>query len=644
MTSSEKTPANSAQRIFQQIFHAAPHPALVSRMEDGCIVDVNESCLRILGYERDAIIGRTSADVGLFANLEERDSIIKRLAQDGAVRDVVIHTRAQSGSIHPLRVSVERLDINDSPLILWLAEDITARSKLDAQLALTAKRWRSTFDAIEEMVVIFDPDRNVLDANRAMRELIGTEEIAGRSCYDVFNGRLDSLANAADLDVFASGMTVQLAVQEASMGNRWFDLHAYACNDDADHMYQVVVIVRDITERRQLEDQLRHAQKMEAVGRLAGGVAHDFNNLLTAITGYSELILSRLKADDPMRMEVEEIKSAGDRAASLTSQLLAFGRKQMLQPTDVCINDLLKDMNHILSRMMGENVELTMNLAPDLGNVRADPVQLQQVFINLAVNARDAMAEGGEVEILTANVDFQTPTPRDAGTIRPGNYISLAMRDSGAGMDEVTRTHLFEPFYTTKQDGEGLGLGLSTVYGIVKQSGGHVDVESELDKGTTFTVYLPRIMEANNMSSDSRSVANSLRGTETILLVEDEDAVRKLASTILRSHGYRVIEAEGGVEALRICRLHQGDIHLLLSDVVLPRVSGPSVAERMVDFKPGTKVLFMSGYTEESSLLKSILKKDAAFLPKPFTPEALAAKVREVLDAPLSTEDKELDI
>ena len=488
-------------------------------------------------------------------------------------------------------------------------------------------------DAIDDMVVILHPDHTLAHVNRAMRNLLGTDKLIGRSCHDVFRDKIHTLANPADLEVFTTGAPVRLEVREPGLGGRWLHLNAYPDKDDAGNVRQVVVIVRDITKHKLLEEQLRHAQKMETVGRLAGGVAHDFNNLLTTINGHSELAHSRLDRDDPLQEQISEIRKAGERAASLVSQLLAFSRKQMRRPEPVDLKELINNMPNVLAPILGDAIRLKIHVPSDLGRVRADPGQIRQIITNLAANSRDAMPSGGDLTITTANVNRTEPFNRPAFQTKPGPYVAITVRDTGVGMDETTRAHLFEPFYTTKDSGRGAGLGLATVYAIVKQSGGHIDVESEPPKGAVVTVYLPRIMEAEDMPADPTTHTDPLRGTETILLVEDEDAVRKLAGTILRGYGYHVIEADNGVEALRICRLHQEPIHLLLSDVVLPRVSGPSVAERMVDFKPDTRILFMSGYTEESGLLQTILKQEAAFIPKPFTPDALAAKVREVLDA-----------
>lgn len=371
---------------------------------------------------------------------------------------------------------------------------------------------------------------------------------------------------------------------------------------------------------------------MEAVGRLAGGVAHDFNNLLTAISGHAQILLEDLPADDPARADIEEISRAADRAADLTRQLLAFSRKQMLRPQVLDPNALIGEIQKMLRRLIGEDIELITRLAPDLGAVRADPGQLEQVIMNLAVNARDAMPTGGRLLIETRNVELGEDDARRLAPLQPGPHVVLIVSDTGAGMDESTRERIFEPFFTTKEKGKGTGLGLSTVYGIVQQSGGHIWVYSEPGQGTTFKIYLPRVdarPEAAPAPSDADGAHN---GREVVLLVEDEDAVRSLARRILEKRGYTVLTARTGPEALRIAERHDGPIHLILTDVVMPEMSGRELAERIAPTRPDARTLFMSGYTEDDVLRRGVLNEGAAFLEKPFTPSALAQKVREVLD------------
>jgi signal transduction histidine kinase/ActR/RegA family two-component response regulator len=380
------------------------------------------------------------------------------------------------------------------------------------------------------------------------------------------------------------------------------------------------------------EEQLRQSQKMEAIGQLAGGVAHDFNNLLTAINGYSELCLKRLSPSDPLHRHIEQIRKSGERAASLTRQLLAFSRKQILQPKIIDLNQIVVDMNKMLHRLIGEDIDLLMGLAADLGKVKADPNQIEQVLLNLSINARDAMPKGGRLTIETSNVNLSEDFSRGHVAVSPGQYVMLAVSDNGCGMDAETQAHIFEPFFTTKEVGKGTGLGLATVYGIVKQSEGTIWLYSEVGRGTTFKIYLPcaeRPVKVVEVEADNLELS---QGTETVLLVEDEEIVREMATEILRDSGYHVLEAKHGHEALTLGRQHSGDIHLMLTDVVMPQMSGRQLAEQLTPLRRDMKVLYMSGYTDDAIVHHGVLEEGTAFIGKPFTPSALTRKVREVLD------------
>ena len=389
-------------------------------------------------------------------------------------------------------------------------------------------------------------------------------------------------------------------------------------------------VLMDITGRRQLEEQLRQAQKMEAVGMLAGGVAHDFNNLLTIITGYSQLILNNLPMNDPNRHSAEQIMKAGERAGALTKQLLAFSRRQVLQPRVLDVNRLVSSLSGMLQRLIGEDIDLRVSLRQDLGRVSADPGQMEQVIMNLVVNARDAMPKGGVLTIETANVFLDEGYASRHIAVQPGQYILLAVSDNGSGMDEGTKARLFEPFFTTKSSGKGTGLGLSTVFGIVKQSGGSVEVYSEPGRGTSVKIYLPRIDQpAHVESEDKKSLSH---GTETILLVEDDEMVRNLVKETLERGGYKILDAESPAEARRISDQFRGDIQLLITDVVMPKTNGRELADQLMRRRRGMRVLYMSGYTDNAILNSGILQREVAFLQKPFTPAALTEKVREVLE------------
>ena len=398
------------------------------------------------------------------------------------------------------------------------------------------------------------------------------------------------------------------------------------------HLVRVWGTQRDVTDQRHLEEQFRQSQKMEAVGQLAGGIAHDFNNLLTAILGNTQLLLRELPPGDSKRGDVEEIRKASERAASLTRQLLAYSRRQMLQPVVLDLNVVVAEMDKLLRRLIGEHIALVTVLAPDLGRVKADPNQLEQVIVNLAVNARDAMPEGGKLTIETANVDLDEAFARAHLGSVPGAYAMFALTDTGSGMDATVRAHLFEPFFTTKEVGKGTGLGLATVYGIVKQSDGYISVYSEPGHGSSFKIYLPRIATPARAAAGPQK-GGPARGTETVLVVEDEPAVLSLSRRALEAQGYVVLAASDAASALRVVERHGGMIHLLLTDVVMPGLSGRELADQLAGQRPGIRVLYMSGYPGDAVVQHGTLPSGSAFLQKPFSPDGLARKVRDVLDA-----------
>jgi PAS domain S-box-containing protein len=414
--------------------------------------------------------------------------------------------------------------------------------------------------------------------------------------------------------------------------------------NEAGALAYIEVFAEDITERRVLEKQLRMAQKMEAIGRLSGGIAHDFNNLLGVIIGYSQVMKRSLGPSHSSYEHAEEIEKASQRAVSLTRQLLAFSRQQVLEPAILSLNALVTDMEKMLPRLLGEDVKVDLNLDPALGQVKADQGQLEQVLMNLAVNARDAMPDGGKLTVRTANEDLDLAYTRQHPGSKPGRYVVLAVTDTGTGMDPETQAHIFEPFFTTKERDKGTGLGLSTVYGVVKQSGGYIAVDSEKGKGSSFSIFLPRVEQAVEAPEAVSPKTLSVRGSETILLVEDAEPLRKLAHMFLKDNGYRVLTAADGEEALQVAKQHAAPIQLLLTDVVMPGINGRVLAERLGPWQPGMKVLYMSGYTDSFIAGHGVLEQGIHLLHKPFTEETLARKVREVLETSIQVKKTDATI
>jgi len=503
-----------------------------------------------------------------------------------------------------------------------------------AQQILSEHELASVVDSLREGIQIIDRDFRYVYLNRAalLHARKEANELLGRTMQECYPG-------IAATDMFSMLRECLAHQNECSMRNefvypdaskRTFELRIRPCD------VGVVVMSVDVTDEQKLEAQLRHAQKMEAVGRLAGSVAHDFNNVLSVILSLTSLILADLKPVDPLRVDVESIKKAGERGADLTRQLLAFSRQQVFAPRSVDINQSVVESERMLRRLLGEDVELVTQCQRGLSKVRMDPGQIDQVLMNLAINARDAMPEGGKLTIETMDVDLEDSYATDHFGATPGPHVMLAVSDTGIGMSREIQARIFEPFFTTKEVGKGTGLGLSTVFGIVQQCGGNIWVYSEPGGGTTFRVYFP-VFEGPDTLVPDPPQPPTLRGTETILLVEDQDDVRQVAKQILSRYGYHVIEASNAGEAWLSSERHPRTIHLLLTDVVMPQMSGRELAERLRQARPELKVLYMSGYTENTVVPHGILDSGMAYLQKPILPESLTRRVREVLDAPRSS-------
>ena len=513
-----------------------------------------------------------------------------------------------------------------------LERDITERKRAEEALRESEERFRRIVETAEEGIWMIDAANKTTFANKKMAEMLGytLEAMMGVSLFDFMEEEEHALAER-NVERRRQGISEEhdFKFRRRDGSPLWALLATSPVLDEAGRYAGALAMVTDITRRRQLQEQFLRAQKMEAVGRLAGGVAHDFNNLLTIITGYSQLLLENLATGDRLRGYAEAISTAGDRAAGLTRQLLAFSRQQVLAPRVLDLNVVVGNVSKMLRRLIGEDIDLVTVEGHGLGRVKADPGQLEQVIMNLAVNARDAMPNGGKLTIETANVELDEEYSRRHYPMTPGSCVMLAISDTGCGMDAETQAHIFEPFFTTKETGKGTGLGLATVYGIVKQSGGYVWVYSEVEQGTTFKIYLPLVEEALE-AAEVKAVA-AAGGSETVLLVEDEGEVRSLARRVLEEKGYRVLEAGNGEDALLVAEQHKGPIHLLLTDVVMPGMSGRELGERLTPLRRDMKILYMSGYTDDAILQHDVLGPDTAFLQKPFTPDAIARKLREVL-------------
>jgi len=515
-------------------------------------------------------------------------------------------------------------------------EDLAMQRRTEEALRESEERYRTLVETSPDAIALSDTRGNILMTNHLCLTLVGhksLEEMIGKNLIDLVVPQDKTLLAAAVGRVLETGSLRDLGLTMLRVDGVPFpvELSASAIQDTMGKVKAFVIVMRDITERKRLEEQFRQAQRMEVVGRLAGGVAHDFNNLLTVIQGNAQFAMEALPPGNAAREDIEEILKATDRAANLTRQLLAFSRHQVLQPQIVNPNALILEMDKMLRRLIGEDIELRTVPAPDLGYIQADPGQIEQILVNLAVNARDAMPNGGTLTVETANVALDEMYKGSHLDVIPGGFVMLAVSDTGIGMNEETKAHLFEPFFTTKDPSRGTGLGLATIYGIVKQHGGDLRVCSELGKGTVFRVYLPRVEGKTASSAQNGEDAGRPRGSETVLVVEDDPSVRNLVVRTLSNLGYTVLEAANGEEALKAAQEHANKVSLLLTDMIMPQMGGKELARRLVALNPQMRVLFASGYTEDAVTHHGILDKGMAFLPKPFTANDLARKVRQAL-------------
>jgi two-component system, cell cycle sensor histidine kinase and response regulator CckA len=626
------------EELFRLITENAADMIAVVDMEGNRIFN-SLSYEKVLGYSLDELKRSSS-----FAQVHPEDIDRVRQAGEEAQRNGIglpleYRIRHKDGRWRVLEstASVIRNAKGESEKLVIVSRDITERKRAAEALERSESSFRSVVEDAPYGIYRASIDGNLILVNPALQKMLGYD-----SREELLQGNLGThiYRHSADHQKF-----IQTALQEQYFKDVELDwkrkdgapitvrCSGWPVKDEAGGVTYLEVFAEDVTDRRVLERQLRMAQKMEAVGRLSGGIAHDFNNLLGVIIGYSQLLKRSLGGGNPLFEHAEEIEKASQRAVSLTRQLLAFSRQQVLEPVIVNLNTLVSDMEKMLPRLIGEDVALELNLEPELQQVKADLSQIEQVIMNLAVNARDAMPNGGKLTIQTANVELDLAYTRQHPGSRVGPYVMLAVRDTGTGIDPEIQSQIFEPFFTTKERDKGTGLGLATVYGVVKQSGGYIAVDSEKGKGACFSVYLPRVGQTVSPVETKTGQPASIRGSETVLLVEDAEALRKLANMFLRDCGYRVLTAADGMEALELARSHSGPIHLLLTDVVMPGINGRVLGERLAPLQPGMKVLYMSGYTDSFIAGHGVLEAGTHLLHKPFTQETLARKVREVLDS-----------
>ena len=625
----------ASEKTYRLLFDGNPMPMWVYDLKTLAFLDVNEAAIEQYGYEREEFLRMTIKDIrpreDVTALVENVAKGSPRLEKSGTWRH-----RRKNRSVIDVEIVSHDFQWDGHPARLVLATDVTQRRRAEDALRRSEAEYRSVVEEAPYGIFRATEDGRLISVNQALVQMLG---------YDSKDELLAVNARDFYLD---SKVRAKLVVQKWHLGRfeaieiEWkrkdrkvirVRLSGMIARDELDGSIFDEVFVEDITERRGLEHQLRQSQKMEAIGRLSGGIAHDFNNLLGVIIGYSELVEEQLPLNDPLRARAIEIKKAGHRAASLTRQLLAFSRQQVLEPRILNLNAVVVDVEKMLQRVIGEDIELVTGLEGDLGSVKADPGQIEQVIMNLAVNARDAMPDGGSLTIETTNVELDEVYARGHSPSIRGAFVMLAVTDTGTGMDADTQARIFEPFFTTKELGKGTGLGLATVYGVVKQSDGHIWVYSEPGKGTTFKIYLPRVFAPAEKVFHRDAPSQLAVGTETILLVEDEEALRTLTRDLLLECKYHVIEARDGIHALDLAAKSKGRIHLLLTDVVMPKLGGPALAEKLILKHPEMKVLYMSGYTGRSAVSGGLVSVESGVLAKPFTREALTRKVREVLDA-----------
>jgi len=630
---------------FQAAFRASPNAIAIKRQEDGVWIDVNQMTLDMFGYTREEVIGKSALGTKLLIDLRDRQEIAEALERDQIVKNSEVRFRRKDGSLIMASVSARALILKGEKHFLFVAEDITDRKRAEVTLRESEEQFKTMFEmASIGMAQVDVKTGRWLRVNRKMCEITGysSEEMLAISVSEITHPD----DRQRDLELFQSvvnGNSKNYRLEKRYLrkdgATVWVNVNMVVIRDVTGLPLRAMATIEDVTERKRaeeenarLQDQLFQAQKMESIGRLAGGVAHDFNNMLSIIMGYTEIALCAEGLTDDLRQSLNEVFNAGRRSTDLTRQLLAFARKQTAMPKVLDLNDTISGMLRMLRRLIGEDIDFRWMPGHDLWEVKIDPSQVDQILANLVVNARDAISGVGAIAMKTRNVIISDSNRAKTPEFIPGEYVLLTVSDTGAGMRREVCEKIFEPFFTTKEMGKGTGLGLSTVYGIVKQNDGFIYVASELDKGTTFKVYLPRFKKETEDIPSEQMVDKRPTGNETILLVEDDEAVLRLSRKILQNLGYTVFAAKSPIDAVHLVAGHPGDLDLLITDVVMPGMNGRELAEQLRAIRPNLRCLYMSGYTADVITHRGILDEGVNFIQKPFGSDGFAAKVRQVLD------------
>ena len=625
-----------SEERFRILVESSPNAIML--VQDSKIVFTNSAGVKMLGFSDPAeLIGYSNLD---FIPLQYHAIVKNRLQnvmQGNYNSSTELELYKKDGSLLMVESVSVPTTINGKPSILIINQDISQRKEAEMALRESERRFRDILETVHLVAVTIDVNGDITFCNDYLLGLTGWEykDVIQKRWVDLFvpendRNRIQSLLmKTLSTRSIPIHYEYPLITRNGEMRNILWD--STFLLDKIGGVNGLASLGRDITEKNQLEEQLRHSQKMEAIGQLAGGIAHDFNNLLMGIIGYSEILLDNFSENDPAWEGIQEIKKAGERAAALTRQLLAFSRRQVLQPEIINLNSIISELEKMLRRLIGENIALQTFLECDLWNIKADPGQVEQVIVNLVVNARDAMPQGGRLIVKTSNIEVDEECTKRFIVIPLGDYVMMEIIDSGTGIAPENQIRIFDPFFTTKKEGKGTGLGLSTVYGIVQQSGGQIYLESQVGLGSNFIIMFPQCKESTPLNKkDERT--DYQRGSETILIVEDEDLVRTITAKVLKLQGYKILQAATPAEALLLCEQYNKPIHLLITDIVMPQMNGRELSERVQKQMPSVKVLFMSGYTDDQIIQHGVFDSELEFLQKPFSPTNLTKKVRHILD------------